>query len=126
MFYKAVVRNANKFSHGFGMFQYNIQFFKGEDPDLFLKGKWATWDGTFGKGIIELWRAVDGLYGASAKLSQDESVFVAIAYNRGVKGTKKDMATKRFKQGHKDSDGVYYGEHIDEYLKAMKGSLVRL
>lgn len=30
------------------------------------------------------------------------------------------MATKKLKQGHKDSSGVFYGEHIDANLKAMK------
>jgi hypothetical protein len=31
------------------------------------------------------------------------------------------MATKKFKQGHKDKQGVFYGEHIDANLKALKG-----
>jgi hypothetical protein len=119
--YKTAVKNPNKFCHGFGMFQYDIQFFK-EDSAYFLDSKWATWDGTFGKGVAELENAVTGLYGAGkAKLSHNEAVFVAIAYNRGVKGTKRDMAKKRFKQGHKDGNGIYYGEHIDANLKAAKG-----
>jgi hypothetical protein len=119
--YKAMVKKPDKFCHGFGMFQYDIQFFK-EDPAYFLESQWATWDGTFKRGMSELRSAVVGLYGpGKTNLSHDESVFVAIAYNRGVKGTKKDMTTKRFKQGHQDNNGVFYGEHIDQYLKAMKG-----
>jgi hypothetical protein len=71
---------------------------------------------------VELQNAVTGLYSVGkTKLSHDEAVFVGIAYNRGVKGTKRDMAKKGFKQGHKDRQGVYYGEHIDANLKAAKG-----
>jgi hypothetical protein len=119
--YKRVVKSADKFCHGFGMFQYDIQFFK-DDPAYFLESQWATWDGTLGKGMIELQSAVKGLYGAGkAKLSHDEAVFAGIAYNRGVTRTKRDMASRGFKQGYKDDDGVYYGQHIDENLKATKG-----
>jgi hypothetical protein len=119
--FKTVVKNPDKFCHGFGMFQHDIQFFRG-DPDYFLDSRWATWDGTLDKGVVELQNAVKGLYGADkAALSHNEAVFVGIAYNRGVKGTKKDMASKGFKQGYKDDKGVYYGEHIDANLTAAKG-----
>jgi hypothetical protein len=117
--YKAALANPNKFCHGFGMFQYDIQFFK-SDPEYFLNGDWATWRGTLGRGVGELKSKLVELYGANKKsLSHDESVYLAIAYNRGAKSTKADMATKKFKQGHKDAQGVFYGEHIDANLKAM-------
>lgn len=119
--YKAALKNPNKFCHGFGMFQYDIQYFK-TDPDYFLNGDWATWKGTLGKGVAELKSKLTELYGPGKNsLSHDESVYLAIAYNRGAKGTKADMATKKFKQGHEDGQGVFYGEHIDANLKAMKG-----
>lgn len=119
--YKTAVKNPNKFCHGFGMFQYDIQFFKSADPDYFLNGDWKTWKGVLSRGVSELKTQLAVLYGAGKEsLTHDESVYLSIAYNQGAKRTKKNMATKKFKQGHKDSDGVFYGEHIDNNLKAMK------
>jgi hypothetical protein len=119
--YKAPLKNPDKFCHGFGMFQYDIQFFKTVDQDYFLNGTWATWQGTMGKGVGELKSKLIELYGpGKTSLSHDECVYLGIAYNRGAKRTKADMATKKFKQGHKDSSGVYYGEYIDRNLLAMK------
>lgn len=119
--YRTAARNPNKFCHGFGMFQYDIQFFKSADPDFFLNEGWTTVRGTVGKGVAELKTQLAGLYGANrARLNHDENVFLAIAYNRGFARTKRDMASRGFKQGYKDSDGVYYGEHIDANLKAMR------
>jgi hypothetical protein len=120
--YKNAVKNKDKFCHGFGMFQYDIQFFKSKDQDYFLNGEWATWKGTLGKGIEELRSKLTELYGPNKnKLSYDESVYLAIAYNQGTAKTKTNMATRKFKQGHEDNDGVFYGEHIDANLKSMKG-----
>ncbi|MER9567237.1 hypothetical protein [Mesorhizobium sp. M0571] len=112
--YKTVLKNPNKFCHGFGMFQYDIQFFRSVDPDYFLIGDWKTWNRTLSKGITELKDQMAGLYGAGkASLTHDESVYLAIAYNQGAKRTKNHIATKKFKQGHKDGNGVFYGEHTD-------------
>lgn len=119
--YRTVVGKPNKFCHGFGMFQYDIQFFK-NDTDYFLKEKWKTWAGTLGRGVSELKTQAAVLYGPEkASLTHDESVYLGIAYNRGAKRTQRDMAAKKFKQGFKDSDGIFYGEHIDGNLKTMKG-----
>jgi hypothetical protein len=121
--YQSVVKNPDKFCHGFGMFQYDIQFFENEDPDYFLSKRWMTWDGTVGKGVAELTTQMRGLYGKNKTvLTYDESVYVAIAYNQGAKKTKAGIAKgHRFQQGHEDSNGVFYGEHIDSNLQAMNG-----
>jgi hypothetical protein len=119
--YATAAKNPNKFCHGFGMFQYDIQFFK-TDPDFFLNENWATWTGTLSRGVTELKDKLEQLYGpGKTKLSHDEMVYLAIAYNQGAAKTKKNMATKGFKQGHADDNGVFYGEHIGAYLKAMRG-----
>lgn len=119
--YKTAAKNLDKFCHGFGMFQYDIQFFK-DDPDFFLDETWASWPGTLNRGMKELKDKLRALYGPhKTTLSHKEAVFLGIAYNRGAARTKADMATKGFKQGFKDSDGVYYGEHIDANLKATAG-----
>lgn len=110
---KIAEKNPDKFCHGFGMFQYDLQFFDAVDPDFFLERKWATFDGTVGHCVKELKDKIVRVYGKNKKsLTHDESVYVAIAYNKGSADT-----SKSFKQGHKDDAGVFYGEHIDEYLK---------
>lgn len=119
--YVKQANNPDKFCHGFGMFQYDIQFFR-NDPSYFLNGTWATWKGTLERGVSELKSKLTELYGlGKSSLTHDEQVYLGIAYNRGAKRTKKDIQTKRFKQGYKDGEGVYYGEHIDANLNAMKG-----
>ncbi len=110
-FKKIAKKNASKFCHGFGMFQYDLQFFK-VDPDYFLQRKWTTADGTIGHCVKELKDKLVRVYGkGKTTLTHNESVYVAIAYNKGSADPKKS-----FKQGFKDSPGVFYGEHIDEYL----------
>ena len=42
-------------------------------------------------------------------------VYVAIAYNKGSVNF-----ARKFKQGHKDDNGKYYGEFIWEYLQHSK------
>jgi hypothetical protein len=118
--YATAAKNPDKFCHGFGMFQYDIQFFR-TDPDFFLNRTWATWPGTLGRGVAELKSKLVELFGAGKTiLSHDEQVYLGIAYNRGAKRTKTDIPTRKFKQGHKDSSGVFYGEHIDANLRDMK------
>ena len=47
------VRNPNKFCHGYGVFQYDLQFFL-EEPDYFLQKKYERFDQTLGKAVEEL------------------------------------------------------------------------
>lgn len=110
--YDGAVRNPNKFCHGYGIFQYDIQFFK-VDPDYFLQKKWADIDACFGRCIQEL-NAAKKRQGWQSKtlLTDEEKVYVAIAYNRG----KADLS-KGFKQGHQSSDKKFYGENIFEYMR---------
>ncbi len=109
--FSGAVSNSSKFCHGFGIFQYDLQFYK-KDPEYFLAKKYETFGSCLAKFITELKEAM-ARQGWSAKttLTDTEKVFVAIAYNRG----RADLS-KGFKQGHK-SDGRYYGENIDEFLR---------
>lgn len=112
-----VAKNPDKFCHGFGMFQYDLQFFEA-DPDYFLDEKWKTFEGTLGKCVDELKVKLVRTYGKNkTSLTHDESVYVAIAYNRGRADLNKD-----FKQGYRDSNGVYYGEHIDRLMSLAEKS----
>src|SRR6266513_6319697 len=81
--YTKVVRNPDKFCHGYGIFQYDLQFFK-DDPAFFLEKKWCDIAVCIGKVIVELREAMhrQGL-GNNATLTDTEKVYVAIAYNKG-------------------------------------------
>jgi hypothetical protein len=112
---KIAERNPDKFCHGFGIFQYDIQHFK-TDPDYFLGKRWEDFDACLKVCIGELKSALKRTYGQDkATLSDTEMVYVAIAYNRGKADLSKD-----FKQGFKDDSGKFYGEYISEYLQLSK------
>jgi hypothetical protein len=108
---------AGKFCHAFGIFQYDIQHFK-TNPDYFLKKEWCDYDICLDRVVKELKVAQKGAkLGGKTKLTHMEMCFVAIVYNMGAKKFDPDQGLK---QGHKDTSGTYYGEYIDDYLKAAK------
>jgi len=108
--YRSVSQNPTKFCHGYGIFQYDIQFFK-TDPDFFLKRGWYD----IGECIKRLIKELDEARGrihwsAKTTLNDDEMMYVAIAYNCG--SAKIGAGPK---QGY-FSDGKYYGENFQNYL----------
>src|SRR6266487_1087196 len=109
---KVARNNPNKFCHGFGLFQYDIQFFKA-DPEFFLERNWYDLKECTTKFVLELKEAMrrQGWAGKTT-LSDTEKVYVAIAYNHGSANLKQG-----FKQGFKSDDGRYYGESVFEYLR---------
>jgi hypothetical protein len=113
--YQGAAANSSKFCRGFGIFQYDLQFFK-KDTDYFLQKKWESFDDCLSKAVHELHSALSR-QGWSAKTSLDhnEQVHTAIAYNRG-----KSILSKGFKQGHFNG-ARYYGENIHEYLLIANG-----
>lgn len=114
--YKKAVQDPDKFCHGFGIFQLDIQFFK-DDPDYFLSKGWESFGNCIERAINELKSKLIRVYGAGkTSLTPTEMTYVAIAYNRGSADLNKD-----FKQGHKDGSGVYYGEYIWKYLNLAMG-----
>ena len=118
--YKRAASNPNKFCHGFGIFQFDLQFFKSghpeSDPDYFLKRQYADFNVCLRKAITELRSAAKkiGLQNKST-LTDLEMVHVAIAYNTG--GFK---PSKGLKQGFKPKGGKFYGEQVFEFLKTAK------
>ena len=113
--YARVARNPDKFCHGFGMFQRDIQAFK-TDPDFFLAKRWETFEGTAAMAVSMLQAKLRVLYGAGKlTLSASECVYLAIAYNQGRANTGLGPR-QRYKQGFKDASGIYYGEHIAAVL----------
>jgi hypothetical protein len=107
------VSNPNKFCHGFGMFQLDLQFFKEApaDPDYFLERRYEKFSETLRKAIGELTSAAKkiGLFNKPS-LTDMELTAVAIAYNTGGFNPAKGL-----KQGHNDGH-KFYGEQIFEFL----------
>lgn len=119
--YDAALKNPEKFCRGYGIFQYDLQFFTESpaDPAYFLHKRWADFDTCVAKAIGELKSKLIKVYGKNKKtLTDEEQVYVAIAYNKGSADI-----TKGFKQGH-ESDGVFYGENIDMFLRIAKSVVV--
>jgi hypothetical protein len=115
--YAKVAKNKNKFCRGYGMFQYDLQFFK-DDPDYFLDKKWATFDGTLGKCVSELKEKLRYVYGNRKRsLTHKETVYVAIAYNHGSVNLNGGL-----KQGHENSSGQFYGQLVDQFLTLAERS----
>jgi hypothetical protein len=113
--FKGAARNSSKFCHGFGIWQYDLQFFK-VDPDYFLKKRYEDLNGTLDKAVEELKSAQKRAgYGKKRTLTDLEMAHVAIAYNAG-----RFIPKRGLKQGHWDSSGRYYGELIFDYLRSSR------
>ena len=113
--YAPAASNPNKFCHGYGIFQYDIQFFK-VDPDYFLQKKWTDFSQTLGKAIGELKAKMSAAkVPGKTSLTDMEMAQVVIAYNRGSYDPAKGL-----KQGFKDGAGRFYGENFADYLRRAK------
>jgi hypothetical protein len=102
--------NKNKFCHGFGVFQYDLQFFL-VDPNYFLNRDYEVFGKSLGRALGELRNGLKklGLQNRSS-ITDLEFCQVAICYNTG--GFK---AAKGLKQGHFDGS-KFYGEQIRDFL----------
>ena len=111
--YQAVAQRPHKFVHGYGIFQYDLQFFR-RDPDFFLEQRWKSIDACVDKMMSELKRGLDQLgFSDKESLTDRESAFVAIVYNTGFGNFRE---SRELQQGHHDGTH-FYGENIDRYLK---------
>ena len=110
--YLSVVANPNKFCLGFGIFQLDLQFFKvAAKRAFFLERQWHSFDACLANALGELDTKAKKLFPGKKSLTHDEQVYLAIAYNKGSA-----KVGAGFKQGYKDGQGVYYGEHLDTFL----------
>ena len=113
--YRGAASRPDKFCHGFGIFQLDLQFFK-TDPDYFLSRRYADFDAALARCVGELKSALKRIgWQAKTSLSDAEMAGVAIAYNTG----RYDPA-KGLKQGYFDGS-KYYGENYYAYLQLAKG-----
>ena len=104
--YRSAAANPDKFCHGFGIFQRDLQFFK-EDPAYFLNKSYENFDHTLAHCLAELREKIKKLkFDKKAKLSDADFASVAIAYNTGGFNPAKGL-----KQGFFDGD-KFYGERI--------------
>lgn len=109
--YDGMVAKPDKFCHGYGLFQYDIQYFK-TDPAYFLERRYTRLDQTLGKCVSELKESLKTLkWTAKPTLTDLEKAAVAICYNTGGYNPARGL-----KQGHKDSAGKYYGELFYEFM----------
>jgi hypothetical protein len=100
----------NKFCHGFGMFQYDLQFFL-TNPRYFLDRKYENFENSLQRALGELKTGLRIMgYHTKPKITDLEFCHVAICYNTG--GFKPDRGLR---QGHQSGDR-YYGEAIRDYL----------
>jgi len=112
--YRAAARNANKFVHGYGVWQFDLQFFKTE-PKYFLEKRYEKLEATLGKAIGELKEALKKIgFDGKPSLDDKEMAFVAIAYNTG--GFK---PSKGLKQGFFDGT-LFYGEAIFRFIRLAR------
>lgn len=105
------VSNPNKFCHGYGLFQFDLQFFL-EDPQYFLEKRYEKFSETLGKCISELTAKAKkiGLFNKPS-LTDMELTAVAIAYNTGT-----FRPSKGLKQGHFNGT-KFYGEEIFDFIR---------
>jgi len=114
--YRGAASRPDKFCHGFGIFQLDLQFFKSE-PDYFLSRRYADFDTALARCVGELKSALKRIgWQAKTSLTDAEMAGVAIAYNTG----RYDPA-KGLKQGYFDGS-KYYGENYFAYLQLAKGA----
>ena len=109
--FAGVAKRPAKFCHAYGIFQYDLQFFK-TDPDYFLDRKWRRFESSLGKCLEEL-RSAQSRTNLSDRttLTDLEQVHVAIAYNAGS-----FKPAKGLKQGFFDGQ-KFYGEMIFDFLR---------
>lgn len=112
--YRGAASRPDKFCHGFGIFQLDLQFFKTE-PDYFLDKRYADFGAALGKCIGELQAAMRRIgWQDKTALTDLEMAGAAIAYNTG-----RYNPAKGLKQGYFDGS-KYYGENFFAFLQLAK------
>jgi hypothetical protein len=106
----------NKFCHGFGMFQYDLQFFR-INPSYFLEKRYEDFEASLGRALGELKTGLAKLRLQNRPAISDiEFCHVAICYNTGGFDPARGL-----KQGHQDN-GVFYGEFIRDFLAMARAT----
>ena len=102
--------NTKKFAHGYGVFQYDLQFFL-TNPSYFLEKRYEVFENTLTRALGELTGGLRKLgFQNRASITDLEFCSVAIVYNTGRFNPQRGL-----RQGHSDN-GKFYGEFIRDYL----------
>jgi hypothetical protein len=102
--------NQRKFAHGYGVFQYDLQFFK-TNPDYFLNKDYEIFGKSLARALGELKNGLKTMkLQNQASITDADFCKVAICYNTGG-----FVASRGLKQGHEDH-GKFYGEFIRDFL----------
>jgi hypothetical protein len=112
--YRPYIDKPNKFAHGYGIFQRDLQFFK-EDPAYFLERRYADFDASLANALHELEAQRRRLgYRDGDVLGILEMAYIGIAYNTGAGNFRK---SRGLKQGYKPEGGQYYGENLFDFIR---------
>jgi hypothetical protein len=110
--YAGAAGNPNKFCKGFGIFQYDLQFFDAKTGPYFLGG-YADFDTCLARCLGELKDAMKRAKVTPAPALTDmQKAAVAIAYNTGRYDPKKGL-----NQGYKPPNGAFYGQAYYAFLQ---------
>ena len=109
--YQGAASRPNKFCHGFGMFQRDLQFFR-DDPDYFLERRYESFEESLSMCVAELQRGLRKLrLQDRSSLTTMELASVAIVYNTG--GFRPERGLR---QGHFDGER-FYGQAIFDFIR---------
>jgi hypothetical protein len=112
--YASSVAKPNKFCHGYGIFQYDLQFFL-KDPSYFLQKRYSIFDETLQKCLQELRDAMKRIqWDNKTSLTDYEMACVSIAYNTGS-----FKPSKGLKQGYFNGT-KYYGEEVFDFIRLSR------
>lgn len=114
--YQPFAKKPQKFCHGFGIFQFDLQHFP-DNQDYFLQRRYSDFGVCLARCIDELRIAMKGIGLNKPVLTDREMAFVAIAYNMGAK---KFRFSKDLNQGFKPKGGRFYGQEIFDFIRLSK------
>lgn len=112
----AYVANPERFCHGFGILQADLQHYR-TTPGYFLNREWADFDKAVARCVAELKEQQAGIptLRGKATLTDLEKAYVAIAYNTGG-----FRPAKGLKQGFQNAEGRFYGELFYDFLRLAR------
>lgn len=115
--YRGMAKMKNKYCHGFGIFQFDIQHFRRE-PEYFLEKHYANFDHCLRNALRILQSARAGIgFKNKTTLTDREMALVAVAYNVGSGNF---SHASGLKQGHRSPGGKFYGEQIFDFITISK------
>jgi hypothetical protein len=110
-------RNPDKFCRGYGIFQYDLQFFR-RDKEFFLNQGWSDFSACLERFIRELYEAMARIdWERTRELTEADEVGVGIAYNAGRYYPARGLAQGNLNR----STQRYYGQELAELVAAARG-----